>query len=138
MCHPLQTTATVPYRLPQTLIVESLYISQAKAVPVEIDPSLRVVECPTASLRATIPAPLSERLDVLVAMAEGAGAATSRGELLAALILAAPESSDDLFELWRRYRRSVARDAVIEGLDPTRLLRYQKHSPGRRPRSKLA
>lgn len=102
---------------------------------VDIDPSTRLVDCPPATLRGNIPAPISERLDALIALAEGAGAATSRGELLSALVLAAPESSDALLELWLRYRRSVARDAVIEGLDPNRVLRYEKHRPGRRPRS---
>lgn len=97
-----------------------------------IDPGARLVGCPPAALRGNMPSPVSERLDVLVSMAEGAGAATNRGELIAALVLAAPETSDELLQLWLTYRRSVARDAGIAGMDPARVLRFERHPPGRR------
>jgi hypothetical protein len=100
----------------------------------DIDPSMPFRQCPSAVLRGNIPAPIIERLDALVTLAESAGSATNRGELIAALILAAPEASDELFDLWRQYRRELAGDATVEGLDPSRVLRYERHRPGRRSR----
>lgn len=104
----------------------------------QIEPGDRLKDCPTAPLSGHIPSPVSERLDVLVGLANGAGAATNRAELVSALILYAAEDSDGLLGLVVAMRRSKAADASVQGVELARVLTYEKHSPGRRPRASTA
>jgi hypothetical protein len=88
-----------------------------------------------------IPGPLSARLDVLVERAHQSGERTNRKELLAALILAAPQSEQALSRLVRRYRRARVLDAIMEGEDPIAFLdpvrpRGPRRSLQRRPPSR--
>jgi hypothetical protein len=56
---------------------------------------------------AAIPVPVDRELDALVERAKRQGERTSRRELVAALILAAPHSPDALAEILRSYRRAT-------------------------------
>lgn len=82
----------------------------------------------------TLPLPLSRRLDLLVERLESEGAHAYRKDVIAALILAAPESGKELAGLVRRYRRALARDANV-GQDAALVLDGRRPKPGRRPRA---
>ncbi len=78
-----------------------------------------------------VPGPLSARLDALVKRAHRSGERTNRKELLAALILAAPDSEANLSRLVRRYRRARVADAFVADEDPAPFL---DPAPSRGPR----
>jgi hypothetical protein len=80
-----------------------------------------------------IPGPLSARLDALVNRAYEAGERTNRKELLAALILAAPEGEERLRRLLRRYRTAAVADAFLPGEDPATFLKPSRPRGPRRP-----
>lgn len=82
----------------------------------------------------SLPSPLNARLDALVSRANAAGENTSRKELLAALILGAPEAGDDLGVAVRRYRTAKSGDAVVDGEDASAFLDERAVRPGPRPR----
>lgn len=81
----------------------------------------------------SLPSPLDVRLDVLVERAIEAGERTTRKEVLAALVLAAPESGDELAAMLKRLRLARATTAVVEGEDQGRFLVDESAPPG--PRS---
>lgn len=85
-----------------------------------------------------LPGPISERIDQLRGLADQAGAATSRKELIAALVLAAPGESEALFDLVVAFRRARAADAVVRGRDPGEVLEFRRHPRGPRPRNEAA
>ena len=79
------------------------------------------------------PMALDQRLDDLMERANDAGANTTRRETLAALLLAADYSGDDLVVLIRRYRTATVKDAPLNltvGLD--NVLKFTSHKPGPR------
>lgn len=91
-------------------------------------------QCPEKSVGLALPAPISDRLDELVRLAEAAGERTTRKELVASLILAAPSSGEDVSVLLRTYRRSKARAARIAGSPETETIAVRSYGPGPRPR----
>ena len=91
-------------------------------------------KCPEKSVGLALPAPISERLDELVRLAESAGERTTRKELLASLILAAPALGEELSAKLRTYRRSNARSACITGGEDASTIPVLSHPPGPRPR----
>lgn len=104
----------------------------ARAIP-PIDGRRPLRDCPEMAVGIALPLPVTRRLDLLIARLEHEGSRAYRKDLVAALILAAPESANELDELVRRYRRAPARSAGVAGdsaavLDPTR------PHPGRRAR----
>jgi hypothetical protein len=85
---------------------------------------------PKKQIVVTIPAPLSGRLDALVALADEDGTPTARNEILSALI-ASPWEPDDLAELVREYRSATVRRALVPGQDQALVLK-----PTKRPRQR--
>ncbi len=80
--------------------------------------------------------PVSERLAGLAEIAESGGERTSRKELVAALILAAPADEAHLSSLLWTYRRATADDARLDGrASGSDLIVPQRH-PGRRGTSR--
>jgi len=77
-------------------------------------------------------APADARLDQLVGAAEDEGETTSRSELLAALVAAAPTSGLELGNLLRGYRRMTVRDLLPPQPAVTNLIQLARHHPGRR------
>ena len=94
-------------------------------------------ECPERNVGLALTAPISDRLDALVALAELGGDRTNRKELLASLILAAPADGDELAEAVRNYRRSSAGQARLNAGDVADFLTVVQRRPGPRPRRKL-
>lgn len=99
-----------------------------------IDPDKPLRKCPEQQIGVSVPAPLNARLDALVVRANRAGESTSRKEVLAALVLAAPESGEDLSDLIKTYRTTTAARAVPAGEDPAVILDAQERKPGPRTR----
>jgi hypothetical protein len=88
---------------------------------------------PQRQIGVSLPEPLDVRLDVLVERITKAGERTTRKEVLAALVLAAPESGDELAAILKRFRLATAEAAVVEGVDKARFLEDEPAPPG--PRS---
>ena|ERR1700741_1234570 len=99
----------------------------------KLDPSQPLRDTEERPIGVAVPVPLSRRLDLLVRRAEAAGARAFRKDLVAALILAAPEEPEELLELFLRYRKATAADAAIEQ-DAADVLQLDRAKPGRRPR----
>ena len=70
----------------------------------QIDPSERLDRCPTKGAALTWPIPLDEHLDRLRDQVEIVGERTTRRELVAAIVFAAPNDSNALAALLRAYR----------------------------------
>ena len=99
---------------------------------VAADTPLRL--CPERSVGLALPFPLSDRLDGLVDIVASAGGLTSRKELLAALILAAPPDGDILIELVSAVRQAKANDALFGAACGLSFLTFDEQPPGPRPR----
>lgn len=102
---------------------------------VVVSPDARLVLCDEQPTSLSFVAPINERLDQLVELADQAGARTTRKELVAALILGASDSAVTLRDAVLTYRTSRAKDAAVSG-DPARVLELRQHRPG--PRRKRA
>lgn len=89
---------------------------------------------PETRIGIALPVPLSVRLDVLVDLANRAGARTNRKEVLGAVLLAAPESSEGLAELVRALRTARARDTFVQGQPEETFLEPPQAKPGPRAR----
>ena len=100
----------------------------------DIDPTARLRECPDDQIGTSIPKPLNARLDALVARAHAAGENTSRREVIAALVLQAPEAPELLVEAVRAYRSATADEAIPAGDDPANILGDRRPRRGPRPR----
>lgn len=100
----------------------------------QIDPSRLLQDTEERPIGISLPVPLSKRLDLLVERAERAGARAYRKDILAALILAAPEDPEELLDLFSRYRRATAAEASFAGEPRSTVLRHQRRKPGRRVR----
>jgi hypothetical protein len=94
-------------------------------------------ECPESNVGLALASPISDRLDVLVSLAEASGGRTSRKELMASLILATRADGEELAKAVRNYRRSSAGEARLDGADSARSLAVIPRRPGPRPRRKL-
>lgn len=101
----------------------------------QIDASRLLHEIEERPIGISLPIPLSRRLDLLVERAEQAGARAYRKDILGALILAAPETPEELLDLFSRYRTATAGDASLADQPQSTVLRDQRHKPGRRVRS---
>jgi hypothetical protein len=95
---------------------------------VRIDPEALVMTAATKQPGFRWPIPIDARLDGLVGAANAAGAATSRKELLAALVLTAPTRSTKLRDAVIRLRVTSVRQAALGGDDPGQ---YVLRKPGR-------
>ena len=102
--------------------------------PARIAPKERLPDCPEMDVGLSLPLPLTRRLDLLTVRLEDGGDRGYRKELIAALILAAPEDGDALSALLRRYRTAAARDAAVTGHPATAVLDGDRPRPGRRAR----
>jgi hypothetical protein len=100
----------------------------------ELDPELPLRKAPERAIGVYIPTPLSKRLDLLVELLERAGIRAFRKDLVAALILAAPESEDDLSRLVISYRKAASREAALGENGAAQVLELRPDKPGRRPR----
>ncbi|MFF5219508.1 hypothetical protein [Micromonospora sp. NPDC000442] len=94
-------------------------------------------ECPEKRIGLSLPGPISDRLDDLVALAEEAGERTNRKELVASLILAAPSVSGEISVLLHNYRRAKARAAPVDNINDELTIAIRSHRPGPRPRRRL-
>jgi hypothetical protein len=101
----------------------------------DVDPSRPLRHVEERAIGLQVPVPISKRLDVLVERAEAAGIRVYRKDLVAALILAAPDSSEELMELLVRYRRATASDAAVDSHGTADVLSLDRARPGRRPRT---
>ena len=102
------------------------------------DPDDSLADAAAFQIGVAVPGPLSVRLDALVERAHRSGERTNRKELLAALILSAPESETALSRLVRRYRRARIADAVVAGEDPASFLNPERpRGPRRAPGTRL-
>lgn len=95
-----------------------------------------VCDAPEDRVGLMLPAPISDRVDGLVALTEEAGDRTNRKELIAFLIFAAPRVGEELAAMLRRYRRATVRDALVNPEDAGRLISLPTHRPGPRKRTK--
>jgi hypothetical protein len=91
-------------------------------------------ECPEKRIGLSLPAPINDRLDDLVTLAEQTGERTSRKELVASLILAAPTGGVDVSDLLRSYRLANARTARLNSSGEESTIAIRSHRPGPRPR----
>lgn len=81
------------------------------------------------------PIALDKRLDDLVDRANASGENTSRRELLAALLLDADHTGEELGYLLRTYRTAAADQAPLEvDRDDGNVLSFEAHKPGPRTR----
>lgn len=90
--------------------------------------------CPERNVGMALCDPISDRLDRLVSLAEASFDRTSRKELLASLILAAPTDGPALVELLRAFRQSTAEQARVDGGESGAPLTASDRRPGPRPR----
>ena len=101
----------------------------------QVRPDARLDSCKEKNAAVAWPLPVDRRLDELVELAREAGERTTRKELAAAIILAAPAEPDALSEMLRTYRRAHARDALIGPVDDVNVISIHRHKPGPRPRA---
>lgn len=101
----------------------------------QIDATTPLDKCPECTVGLQLPIPLSARVDDLVTLVEKASERTTRKEVIAALIYAAPEDHTALSKIIRRYREAHARDAPI-GHPSTPRIPLASHKPGPRRRKK--
>lgn len=93
-----------------------------------------LVDLDERSVGLALAVPLSERLDALVRLVEASGDRTSRKELIAALILAAPPDGEDLAACVRVYRTALARDTLLDPAAAPDHLALEPRRPGPRRR----
>jgi hypothetical protein len=83
-----------------------------------------------------LPVALSHRLDRLVELTSDAGVRAHRVDVIAALILAAPEGSDALLKLHLDYGKARVKDATVHDEPVANVLHIDRAKPGRRPRTR--
>lgn len=100
--------------------------------PLAADTPLR--SCRERNVGLALSDPISDRLDSLVSMAETRFGRTSRKELVASLILAAPTDEESLLQLLSTYRQSTADSARLDGREAGSPLSATSRKPGPRRR----
>ncbi|MFC6041664.1 hypothetical protein ACFPYL_01175 [Nocardioides hankookensis] len=76
---------------------------------------------------------MDQRLDDLVARAYAAGEEVNRRTLLAALLLNADFSGEELRDILHRYRVAQVKDAPLQAVDANgQVLHFRRHKPGPR------
>lgn len=83
-----------------------------------------------------LPVALSHRLDKLVELTSQAGVRAHRVDVIAALILAAPEDQDALLKLHLDYGKARVKDAAVKDEPIADVLHMSRAKPGRRPRAR--
>jgi hypothetical protein len=99
-----------------------------------LDLAARLAEGEETGAAIDWPVALHHRVDQLVELAEGVGERTSRKELVAAVVLAAPEEPERLSEMVRTYRTAFTRDALLNVPAGENVIELRRRGPG--PRSK--
>lgn len=82
-----------------------------------------------------LPASLSHRLDKLVELTADGGVRAHRIDVVAALILAAPEDPDALLKLHLKYGKARVKDATVRDESVDNVLHIARAKPGRRRRA---
>lgn len=95
-----------------------------------VDGAERLVASRDKQVGLRLPLAIDQRLDALMARAVDAGERTTRRELLAAIILEAEHTGDELGLLLKKYRRAKVADAILDA-EPTNVA-YISHKPGPR------
>lgn len=92
------------------------------------------LKLPKTNLTVALPAPVSHRLDLLVAGAREGRAAAMRRDLVSALVtLRVPNAANEAYVLYRQYLACSARDARVPGRPLKSVLTLSRPKPGRRP-----
>ena len=94
----------------------------------------RLVEGEETGAAVDWPVALHHRVDQLVEVAERIGERTSRKEVVAALVLAAPTAGNELSELLRSYRTALTRDALLNVPSGENVVELRRRGPGPRSR----
>ena len=99
-----------------------------------IDDNKPLPACQDKNAAVRWPLPIDYRLDQLVERSAEVGERTTRKELLASLVLAAPDDPEELSRIVRRFRMSKASDAVLrdEIERDGNVLKFPRHKPGPR------
>ena len=97
----------------------------------------RLDRCEAKGAAITWPIPLDNLLDRLVAAADDAGQRTSRKELAAALLFAAPREGEPLARLVTDYRKAKVADVVPAEPPSDNVVPFYVRRPGPRPRTSL-
>lgn len=120
------------FDLPEPSEMESLFSAKEEAREL-----LRQLLSATTAVRIGIelPPPLIARLDSLVRRFQSQRGTVSRQQLLAALVLAAPEAPRAVAKLLLSYRRATISDTMIRGDDPNSYLGGAAPKRGRPARS---
>lgn len=100
----------------------------------EINPDEFLREAEEQQVGVSLPIQISRRLDRLVALAGSGGLRVYRKDLVAALVLAATEDSEELTELLLKLGKAKNRDAMADDEQDAEILRLERPKPGRRPR----
>jgi hypothetical protein len=95
-----------------------------------VDRAERLVASRDKQVGLRLPLAIDQRLDALMTRAIDAGERTTRRELLAAVILAAEPTGDELGLLLKNYRRATVGDALLD-VEPNNVA-YISHKPGPR------
>jgi hypothetical protein len=115
-------------------IVRLFYLDHMVDRKIEVHPDTRLEDCEQRPVGVALSAPMSERLDDLVRLADLQGARTSRRELIAALILAAPAAATELTEAVLQYRRALVREALVLPTGGAEVISLSRRRPGPRKR----
>jgi hypothetical protein len=104
---------------------------------VELRATDRLIEAESKALGQRVPEPLQRRLIELCDAVYRAGEPhrPTKAELLAALILAAPEDPNELVELIRAYGRATVGDALVSRPEEGAVIAFAPRTPGPRRRS---
>ena len=119
------------YDYAQPGVLEVVFVV-SKRRRIAADTPLR--NCPERNIGMALCDPISDRLDDLVSLAESSFDRTTRKELVASLILAAPTDGTALLELLRSYRQSTAEQARLDEREAGTPLIASERRPGPRPR----
>jgi hypothetical protein len=99
------------------------------------EPEARLRELKEKNAAVLWPLAIDLRLEQLKERVESAGENTSRKELAAAILLAAPEDPTKLAKLLKRYRLARARDAHVGPVAADNVISMERRKPGPRPRT---
>jgi hypothetical protein len=102
----------------------------------DFDVNERLIESRRRGIGAELAVPLHERVDMLCDLVCDAGfERPSKGKMISAIILGAPEDAGELDRLLRAYDRAVVRDAIV-GTDTIEgtVVSLPKRVSGPRPR----
>ncbi len=94
----------------------------------------RLVRCEAKGASIAWPIPLDNLVDRLVELSDEFGQPTSRKELVAAIVLAAPRDGEALSELLLAYRRASVADVGAKSSDTENVVSFEIRRPGPRPK----